>query len=253
MINCETIVHLLVIAQNKNISLQRKCACGNLRIRLPPPPHHGNEGSENHNLNNFRFFSFISFCSAVHWESVCLITAWNDWMTVNIELERTRKEVTLAYFKFYKFSVSTFAWTNWEKSWNASGQSVSVHIFMHVNNTYRSACKILQRRLTAKNSKKEKDTKQSLWLLQNRALCIATCRGISVTDSVIWQYDMLDLQCIRDISWRLEGLSLTLSYRTNNPVRHSVHRFWADDTVSRVSSRLLLLVITLCLVMESKL
>ena len=84
------------------ISLKRKCACGNLRIRLPPPTTETKVQKIAIWIISDFFVYYFLLCSSLR---IRLITAWNDWMTVNIELERTRKEVTMAHFKFYKFSM----------------------------------------------------------------------------------------------------------------------------------------------------
>jgi len=64
-------------------------------------------------------------------------------MTVNIELERTRKEVTVALFKVYKFSMSRHLPELTEKNHETPRDilyvCICVCVFMHVNSTCRSA------------------------------------------------------------------------------------------------------------------
>lgn len=53
-------------------------------------------------------------------------------MTVNIELERTRKEVTVAYFKVYKFSMSRHLPEITEKNHEKSRDNLCVCVYVRM-------------------------------------------------------------------------------------------------------------------------
>ena len=124
----------------------------NLRSRLPPSLTHPTETKVQKItiwIISYFFVYYFLLCSSLWFR---LIATLNDWMRVNIELERTRKEVAAALFKVYKFSTSRHLPELIEKNHETRLDilcvcvcvCVCVRVFLHINSTCRSACKILQ-------------------------------------------------------------------------------------------------------------
>jgi len=89
-------------------------------------------------------------------------------MRVNAELERKRKEVTVAFFKVYKFSMSRQLPELTEKNHETPRDILCVCAYIYACKQYMQVCmKDPSRRLKAKNSKKRK-------ILSNHCGCYKT-------------------------------------------------------------------------------